>query len=58
MLDDCLEGTRVLDLSQYLPGPFATQLLADLGAAVLKVEPPQGDPMSRFILQDGDGLSP
>lgn len=58
MLDDCLTGMRVLDLSQYLPGPFATQLLADLGAEVLKVEPPQGDPMSRFILQDADGLSP
>jgi len=58
MLSDCLSGVRVLDLSQYLPGPFATQLLADLGALVLKIEPPQGDPMSRFILQDADGVSP
>jgi crotonobetainyl-CoA:carnitine CoA-transferase CaiB-like acyl-CoA transferase len=58
MLSDCLEGIRVLDLSQYLPGPFATQLLADLGAEVLKIEPPQGDPMSRFILKDEDGVSP
>jgi len=58
MLSDCLDNIRVLDLSQYLPGPFTTQLLADLGAEVLKIEPPQGDPMSRFILQDSDGVSP
>ena len=48
----------MLDLSQYLPGPFATQLLADLGAEVIKVEPPDGDPMRRFILCDEDGVSP
>lgn len=58
MLDECLKGIRVLDLSQYIPGPFATQLLSDLGAEVIKVEPPAGDPMRKFILEDGDGLSP
>ncbi len=58
ILSDCLDGLRVLDLSQYLPGPFATQLLADFGARVLKIEPPQGDPMRQFILQDKDGISP
>jgi len=58
MLNDCLAGIRVLDLSQYLPGPFATQLLADLGAEVIKIEPPTGDPMRRFILRDQDGISP
>lgn len=58
MFNDCLQGIRVLDLSQYIPGPFATQILADLGAEVLKVEPPSGDPMRSFMLLDDDGLSP
>lgn len=58
MLQDCLAGVKVLDLSQYIPGPFATLLLADMGAQVVKVEPPQGDPMIAFEPRDPDGVSP
>lgn len=46
-----LAGLRVVDISQQLPGPYATALLAELGAEVTKVEPPAGDP-SRSIDPD------
>jgi crotonobetainyl-CoA:carnitine CoA-transferase CaiB-like acyl-CoA transferase len=40
-----LEGVRVLDLATLLPGPMLAAMLGDLGADVVKVEPPTGDPL-------------
>lgn len=43
-----LRGVRIVDMTSVLMGPYATQILADLGAEVVKVEPPSGD-MVRMI---------
>lgn len=54
-LNQFLNGVKVLDLSQYLPGPMASLVLADMGADVLKIEPPAGDEMQRLGPRDPQG---
>jgi alpha-methylacyl-CoA racemase len=49
-----LKGVCVLDLSQYIPGPYASLQLAQLGAQVIKVEAPGGDPMRSFGADRGE----
>lgn len=52
-----LAGLKVLDLSHFLAGPYATMILADLGAEVIKVEPPTGDPIRKVppFIREGMG---
>ena len=42
-MSSALQGVKIIDLTQHLAGPFCTMLLADMGAEVIKVEPPWGD---------------
>lgn len=51
-----LEGIRVLDFSRVLSGPHATRMLCDLGADIIKVEPPAGD-LTRFATPKVNGQS-
>src|SRR5262245_10327320 len=52
-----LHGIRVVELASFMAVPFGTMMLSDLGAEVVKVEPPKGDPFRRFGKNDR-GVSP
>ncbi|HSP21938.1 MAG TPA: CaiB/BaiF CoA-transferase family protein [Planococcus sp. (in: firmicutes)] len=51
-MENALKGIRVLDVTYYVPGPYAGMRLAGMGAEVIKIEPPAGDP-ARYM---GGGL--
>lgn len=52
-----LEGIKVLDLSQFLPGPHFTMMMADHGADVIRIESPAGEPTRHIgAVQDGQSV--
>jgi formyl-CoA transferase len=52
-----LSGVKVVELGSLIAGPFATRLMADFGAEVSKIEPPEGDPLRRWRrLHNGTSL--
>jgi len=53
-----LSGTRILDLTSVIMGPFATQMLAEYGADVIKLEPPEGDIMREMGPHQEPGMGP
>jgi len=58
-MPSALEGVRVLDITHWQQGPYASALLADLGADVIKIEGPKGtDPSRGFLFHTAQGVSP
>jgi len=57
MAEGPLAGFHILDLTQVVSGPFCTMLLGDMGADVIKVEPPEGDPTRRIGRPRKNGIN-
>ena len=53
----CLQGLRVIDMTSVLMGPYATQILGDFGADVIKIEPPGGDTTRQIGPARSKGMS-
>src|SRR5262245_24875900 len=58
MATSLLAGLRVIDSASFIAGPVATTMLADLGADVVKIEPPAGDPYRHRVAGPGVADSP
>ena len=56
-MENALKGIKILDITQAMSGPFATMLLGDLGADVVKVEPPNGDQTRSWAPPYMNGIS-
>ena len=57
MMDGALQGIKVIDFSQWLPGQYCGMVLADFGADVIKVEGVKGDPNRNFAPRPVPGMS-